>query len=56
MPNELFMVGDCVVSTVSPTMIGRIVKIIGKSEKTDLIVRVSGKDVLASSLYWKKVE
>ncbi len=56
MPNELFKVGDCVVSKYVPTMIGTITHISGECEETNIIVVVSGREILGSDDCWKKVK
>lgn len=54
MPNEI-KVGDCVVSKVCPTMIGVVTDIIRRYGEISLVVKVSDREVLAYSDFWKKV-
>ena len=45
-------IGDCVCSNVSPTMIGKIIKLLNSN---DAIVEVSNKEVLVDLSFWHKV-
>lgn len=45
-------IGDCVCSNVSPTMIGKIVKVLNSN---DAIVEVSNTEIVADLRYWHKV-
>lgn len=44
--------GDCVCSNISPTMIGKIVKVLNSN---DAIVEVGNNEILADLRYWHKV-
>lgn len=47
----MFEVGDEVVSDVSPTMIGTVIKVFGGTK--NMLVRISGSTVLADPAHWR---
>ena len=54
--NELFKVGDCVASTVCPNMIGTIIHISNECEETQIVVAISGKEILGDANLWRRVK
>lgn len=53
---EIFKVGDEVASKVCPNMIGKIIHISGECEKTQIVVRVSDREILGGAEFWRNIK